>query len=247
MTMLETEPPGRVETDPPAQAGAEQRDGATRKPWTRRRTELGDHVARTVGALQARVLSTVPHPEAISALARLRRGIGRIPGFDFTLERYLEVPADLLGRRPDDDTQAADTEHAVHDAVTLYALHQQSRRERMHVDGHGLGQALADLVRRSANPEGVRRRFAALGTASTYQESVYHLRSLVTMLREQQIPLDYGLLADDLQTLRRPDGQSKVQGIWGREFFRSRPSTDAAREGTDAETADTNSSQEDPS
>jgi len=172
------------------------------------------------------VLNTPPHPEAISALARLRRGIGRDPGFDFTLERYLQVPDDLLGHRPADDAEATDAEHAQHDAVTLYALHQQSRRERMHADGRGLGQALSELVRRSAGPEGVRRRFAALGTASTYHESIYHLRSLITMLREHQIPLDYGLLADDLKTLRGPTGRPTVQAIWGREFFRTRPNAD---------------------
>ncbi|MET7668205.1 type I-E CRISPR-associated protein Cse2/CasB [Micromonospora luteifusca] len=211
-----------------------------RKPWVRPRRDLGDHVARTVGALQARLLSSAAQPEAVSALARLRRGIGREPGFDFTLERYLQVPEHLLGHRPDNDAEAADTEHAVHDAVTLYALHQQSRRERMHVDGRGLGLALAVLVRASRGPEGVRRRFAALGTASTYQESIYHLRSLITMLREHQIPVDYGLLADDLRTLRRPDKRLQVQAIWGREFFRSKPSTDIDVPAIDA-------SEEDPS
>ncbi|MBO4208857.1 type I-E CRISPR-associated protein Cse2/CasB [Micromonospora echinofusca] len=221
-----------TDIDPPA--------GPSRRTWARRRSELGDHVARTIGTLQARVLSTVPHPEAVSALARLRRGIGRTPGFDFTLERYLQVPEHLLGHRPADDAEAADTEHAVHDAVTLYALHQQSRRERMHVDRRGLGQALSDLVRRSTGPDGVRRRFAALGTASTYPESIHHLRSLITMLREHQIPLDYGLLADDLLTLRRPFGRPKVQAIWGREFFRSQP-------GTDTHTPDTTTAEEEPS
>ncbi|MBX7267374.1 type I-E CRISPR-associated protein Cse2/CasB [Micromonospora sp. Llam7] len=212
-------------------AHVDQPAGPARKSWLRRRGDLGDHVARAVGSLQARVLSTVPQPEAVSALARLRRGLGRTPGFDFTLERYLQVPEHLLGSRPANDAEAADSEHAVHDAVTLYALHQQSRRERMHADGRGLGQALSELVHRSAGPDGVRRRFAALGTASTYHESVYHLRSLIVMLREHQIPLDYGLLADDLRTLRRPDGQSTVQAIWGREFFRSRPAaTDSPEE-----------------
>ncbi|MBQ1024912.1 type I-E CRISPR-associated protein Cse2/CasB [Micromonospora sp. C95] len=200
--------------------------GPVQKVRYRRRRELGEHVARTVGRLQARALSTVPQPEAVSALARLRRGIGRTPGFDFTLERYVQVPEELLGHRPADDTEPTDAEQAAHDAVTLYALHQQSRRERMHADGRGLGQAMAELARRSAGPDGVRRRFAALGTASTYPESIYHLRSLITMLREHQIPLDYGLLADDLQTLQHPDHRPKIQAIWGREFFRSRPSTD---------------------
>ncbi|MER7461152.1 type I-E CRISPR-associated protein Cse2/CasB [Micromonospora sp. NPDC126480] len=214
--------------------------GPEQKPRSRRRRDLGDHVARTIGGLQARVLSTAPQPEAVSALARLRRGIGRTPGFDFTLERYLQVPEHLLGYRPADDAEATDAEHAVHDAVTLYALHQQSRRDRMHVEGRGLGQAMSELVRNSAGPEGVRRRFAALGTASTYQESIHYLRSLITMLREHQIPLDYGLLADDLQTLRKPSRRRQIQATWGREFFRSRPSTDV-----DTLTPDSN--EEDPS
>ncbi|MFI6822410.1 type I-E CRISPR-associated protein Cse2/CasB [Micromonospora sp. NPDC050187] len=215
-----------------------QADGPARKQWRRRRGDLGEHVARTIGSLQARALRTVPQPEAVSALARLRRGIGRAPGFDYTLERYLQVPDHLLGRRPADDTEATDAEYAVHDAVTLYALHQQSRRERMHADGRGLGQALADLVHRSRAPEGVRRRFAALGTGSTYQESTYHLRSLITMLREHQISLDYGLLADDLRTLRQPTGRAKVQAVWGREFFRSRPSADVDTPDTDSPDTD---------
>jgi CRISPR system Cascade subunit CasB len=186
-----------------------------------RRTGLGDHVARTAGRLQARLLSDPPQPQAVSALARLRRAVGRDPGFDYTLEDYLYVPDELLDTRKADT--ATDEEHAVHDAVSLYALHQQSRRERMHIDGRGLGRAVAELVRVSDGPDGVRRRFAALGTASSYHESIHHLRGLITMLRGQQIPLDYGLLAEDLCTLRRPGGRQRVQAIWGREFFRSRP------------------------
>lgn len=206
-------------------------DGSTRKHWGRRRGDLGEHVAKVVGRLQARVLRTVPVPEAVSALARLRRGIGRTPGFDYTLEAYLHLPDALVGWQPKDD-EPTDAEHAAHDAVTLYALHQQSRREPMHVAGRGLGQALAQLAHVSRSPEGVRRRFAALGTGSSYHESVYHLRSLITMLREHQIPLDYGLLADDLKTLRQPTRRPIVQAIWGREFFRSRPSTDTDTDDT---------------
>ncbi|GID27488.1 type I-E CRISPR-associated protein Cse2/CasB [Paractinoplanes brasiliensis] len=193
-----------------------------RRTWVRkRRTEVGDHVARTVGRLQALYLRDNPLPQAVSALARLRRAIGRDPGFDYTLEDYLYVPDELLNTRQLES--ATDVEYAVHDAVSLYALHQQSRAEKMHVDGSGLGRAMAELVRASSGPDGVRRRFSALGTASTYQESIHHLRGLITMLRGHQIPLDYGLLAEDLRTLRLPGGRQRVQAVWGREFFRSRP------------------------
>lgn len=198
-----------------------------------RQTALGDHVARTVGSLQARLLREPAVPEAVSALARLRRVIGREPGSDYTLEDYLYVPDELLDTRHSE--LATDQDHAVHDAVSLYALHQQSRRERMHVDGRGLGRAVAELAQASGGPDGVRRRFAALGTASTYAESIHHLRGLITMLRGHQIPLDFGLLAEDLCTLRRPGGRQRVQAIWGREFFRGRPQT---QPGTDTPTTD---------
>jgi len=192
-----------------------------------RRTDFGEHVARTVANLQARAVRDVPIPEAIGALARLRRGIGRTPGFDYTLEKYVGVPDALVGPRPDDDSVPADREYAAHDAVTLYALHQQSQRKPMHVNGRGLGYAMADLVKASGSPEGVRRRFAALGTAANYSETIFHLRSLVTMLREQQIALDYGRLAENLNALRRPGGRADVQAIWGREYFRITATRDA--------------------
>ncbi|GIJ52212.1 hypothetical protein Val02_90980 [Virgisporangium aliadipatigenens] len=194
----------------------------TRRRAHRPRGELGDHVARTIGSLQAQVLRDPPRPEAISALARLRRGIGRAPGFDYTLEEYLAVPEDLLGFRPVDDTRPTDSEQAVHDALTLYALHQQSRREPMHTSGQGLGHAMARLIHTSDTPDGVRRRFAALGTATTYNEGIYHLRGLVTMLRGHRIPLDYGLLAHDLRRLRQPGKRADVQAVWGRELYRNR-------------------------
>lgn len=198
---------------------------AAQKPrrWTRQRKALGDDVARTVGRLQAHFLAE--RPDAVAALARLRRGIGRAPGFDYTLEKYLSVPDKLLGDLPKDDTKATETEYAKHAAVTFYALHQQSRREPMHVDSRGLGSAIAELTRASSSPDGVRRRFAALGTAATFDEALYHLRSLIVMLRDQRIPLDYGLLADDLKTLRSPSGHATMQATWGREFFRSKPSS----------------------
>lgn len=210
----------------------EQDPAAGRKGWTRRRGDLGDHVARTVGTLQARLLGGDPRPEAAAALARLRRGIGRAPGFDYTLDAYLRVPDELLGARPDTDLEASDGEHACHAAVTLYALHQQSRSERMHANGRGLGSAVAALADASGGPDGVRRRFAALGTAATYTEVLYHLRGLVMMLRDHRIPLDYGLLADDLKTIRRPGGREQMQAVWGREYFRGRPQ---AAEDTDTE------------
>ncbi|GAA1740569.1 type I-E CRISPR-associated protein Cse2/CasB [Luedemannella helvata] len=193
---------------------------------------MGGHVAGVIGALQSRFLREAPDPEAVGALARLRRGIGREPGSDYTLERYLGVPEALVQFVPDD--RPADVEYAVHDAVSLYALHQQSQRKPMHLDGDGLGRAVSSLLNKTDGPEGVRRRFAALGTASTYQEVIYHLRGLTTMLRGHAVPLDYGLLAEDLLDLRKPYGAAKVRAAWGREFFRSRRTVEADNSATPA-------------
>lgn len=211
MTTVDTAPP--TETEPADTQPAGRR--------ARRHDRLGAHVAGVVARLQSRALRDRADPTAVGVLARLRRGVGRSPGFDYTLEEYLAVPPDLIRYAPPESP--ADEEHAAHDAVTLYALHQQSQRRPMYLRGNGLGVAVSRLVDASSGPEGVRRRFAALGTATTYTETIHHLRGLTMMLREQEIPVDYGLLADDLLTLRRPDGQRTVQAIWGREFYRARP------------------------
>jgi CRISPR system Cascade subunit CasB len=210
-------------------------DTAKERPkWIRPRGDFGDNVARTVSSLQIPLLAVKPHASAVAAMAQLRRGIGRLPGFDYRLDRYLSVPDELLEQHSPLDNEASDTEHAKHAAVTLYSLHQQSKRKPMHINGRGLGEAIADLTRKSQSPEGIRRRFAALGTASSYEETLYHLRGLILMLREKEISLDYGLLANDLRRLRHPDGRALMQAEWGREFFRGKPkSTD---DETDTET-----------
>lgn len=207
-----------------------------RRKGVRRTDPLGTYVGGVVARLQARMVRETPDPEAVGALARLRRGIGAEPGSDYTLERYLWVPDELIDYVP--PAGPADAEYAVHDAVTLYALHQQSQRRPMHAPGEGLGAAVSKLIDKTDGPDGVRRRFAALGTASAYPEVIYHLRGLITMLRGHEVHLDYGLLADDLLNLRRPHRAARVRAAWGREFYRSRarsesannPSNDAKKE-----------------
>jgi CRISPR system Cascade subunit CasB len=216
-------------------------DPPVRKKWNRAHGELGEHVAGIVATLQARALGDRPVPEAVSALARLRRGVGREPGSDYTLESYLYVPDNLLTFVPKDGP--ADAEYAVHDAITLYALHQQSQRQPMYARGNGLGTCVSILESKADGGDGIRRRFAALGTATTYSEVIYHLRSLTTLLRGAGIPLDYGLLADDLLTLRRPDGSARVRAAWGREFFRTRTGPEpVATTSTTSETPEENPS-----
>jgi CRISPR system Cascade subunit CasB len=224
--------------------------GAERTFRSRSRDRLGNNVAATIAGLQRRLLLPHPHAEAVAALAKLRRGLGREPGFDYTLGIYLSIPDSLLNATPSGHVLGAhhidEGEYAKHVAVTHYALHQQSKRVPMHVDGRGFGEAVSLLTKRAAGPEGIRRRFAALGTASSFDEALHHLRGLVLLLREQAIALDYGLLAGDLLLFQRSGGRTRVQAMWGREFFRNNNHEESGSDTSIDTTTDDETDEEQP-
>ena len=192
--------------------------------YVRRRQPFGNHVATTIERLQSGYLRK--GSSAIAMMAQLRAAVAKPPGASYAALAVTYVPDDFMPQHVPDG-EGTDTEHAKHVALTLYALHQQSIYDQpMHRDGYGLGGAVSLLSRASKSPEAVRRRFAAIGTATSYEETVYHLRTLVRQLRDSKIGLDYGLLADDLVTLRCPGGHEKVRAWWGRDFYRTMPSSE---------------------
>jgi len=194
------------------------------KPRTgRRRGEFGGHVAGTVARLQAGYLAE--QPAAVATVARLRTAVDREPGATYAVLDMTGVPDRYLEQSRGDEPTPR--ERAKHAAVTLYATHQQSVHEAaMHVDGVSLGEAVHRLTRQAkdgdptARRSAVLRRFAALGTAATFDQLLYHLRSLVRQLRDERIPLDYGLLAEDLAQFQNPGGPERVRARWGRDFHR---------------------------
>lgn len=190
-----------------------------RPKWTRRRP-FGNHVAGTVAVLQKRVLNR--DPAAIATMAHLRAAADKPPGADYRVLSVIAVPEAFLGNPGDEPTGH---EWAKHTALTVYAFHQQSATGPMHEDGEGLGIAVSRLAASATSPDAVRRRFSALGAAMTYDATVYHLRGLVGLLKQKKLPLDYGLLADDLLAFRWPDGRDRVRARWGREFYRANPSS----------------------
>jgi CRISPR system Cascade subunit CasB len=157
---------------------------------------------------------------AVAALARLRRGLGKPAGSVNDILQYT-VADEFIGHGAGDEPTAA--ENAAHIALTLYALHQQSQSERMHQRGWGLGRAVRRLHpdEPGVPPNPVLRRFQVLGTSDSLDELVHHARGMVQLLRAKQVPLDYGLLADQLVTWQRPAGASVVRLWWGREFYRT--------------------------
>ncbi|WP_030144819.1 type I-E CRISPR-associated protein Cse2/CasB [Spirillospora albida] len=161
---------------------------------------------------------------AVGRLAQLRRGAGKLPQdvpelWGLTgVERLYEE----LGER-----QAERAETAAFLAVTLFALHQQSRTtQRMHKPEVGLGAAVRRLMPKDKIDEPIRRRFVRVGTAGTLDAMAYRLREIVSLLRRESIPLDYAQLAVDLYRAQTPGGLAQVRQRWGRGFHAYRAETD---------------------
>jgi CRISPR system Cascade subunit CasB len=109
-------------------------------------------------------------------------------------------------------------------AVTLYALHQQSRRDRgMHQTGAELGTAVRRLMSDGDIDEPIRRRFVRVGLAPNVDALAYRLREIISLLRSESIPLDYVALARQLYLAQTAGGMRRVRQTWGRGFHAYRP------------------------
>lgn len=147
-------------------------------------------------------------------LAALRGAVAREPG---------EVPAtwELTQVKVPDYAGDAPTreEIAVHTAITLYAVHQQSRTAPMFRPGVGLGRAARELVGRDEENPSAQKRFNALVTSTTIAELRHHLRGFVSLLRARDITLDHAMLADNIVRFQRPNGAKQVRLAWARQYY----------------------------
>lgn len=187
---------------------------------------VGDVAGEYVAELQRGYLAD--NSAAVALLAQLRRGAGKLPqdvpelwGVTGT-ERLYQRQEGLYG------TEASRAEAALFLAVTLYALHQQSRSEGMHQPGVELGAAVRRLMYERLNTfdqmdEPIRRRFVRVGAAATPDTLAYRLREIVSLLRGEAIPLDYARLARHLYQAQLPGGLQQVRRQWGRSFHAYRP------------------------
>lgn len=191
------------------------------------RLSTGEFVAWQAARIQTAYTRRPQAPWGRAALAQLRRGVGRGLG---EVPEILELTVNPTVPRPRMDEATAD-EIAIHAALTIFGLHQQSQSAPMHVPRTTFGSAVGAL-RFGGGTEnaGVLRRFQALGTASDLTELVHHARTLVTMLRSERRGFDYGRFAEDLVAFQSPWQRDRVRLAWGRDFYRvARPdeTTDA--------------------
>lgn len=190
--------------------------------WRPILSQTGSLVRKRIAALSA----TRETSGTTAALAQLRRAIDRPPGS--VPEIWALTIADVPG--PDTGDEPTREEWAVHLALCLFAIHQQGKSDPVQQDGLGLGTAVARLdrerggVARDGDVSPTRRRFTALSTAASLTEAAFHLRGIVTQLRSSGVPVDYGMLADDLVRFQRTGGGASVRLAWARQFYRTEPS-----------------------
>lgn len=167
-------------------------------------------------------------------LAELRRGIGKMPGElpqlwgSFLLDLPEELEKDVRDR-----AKPTYAEWAIYTALTLYALHQQGRSETVNSDDGALrlGGAVKKLVHSPDDEERVMRRFSAMATSSEPAELANHLRSVVQLLKSENIKLDYADLAKDLYFYQMPNQRNNVRLKWGRDYYREENKDDIDKEG----------------
>jgi len=199
----------------------------TSPPPTLSRDELLEqHVIDKVAVLQQGYLAG--RSGAMASLARLRRAVNATPGSDPSIwhDTLEDIPSALLGHSDAPSLY----EMSVHATLTLYAVHQQSRRESMHRRGYPMGRSVRLLAKRITKDDlrsdhPVMRRFHALGTATSLPETLHHLRGIITQLRSENIPLDYGRLAVDLRRLQDPRLAGGVRLQWSRDYHRQNRAT----------------------
>ena len=154
-------------------------------------------------------------------LANLRKGIGHPPGDLPVLwgEIFGDLPVEMFGR----DGKPTAEEWAIYIALTTFALHQQGhdhKSQPMHSSENRIGISISKLIQTEDDRPRITRRFNAMATASNINELSHHLRGIVQLLREKNIPMNYSLLARDLYLYQRPSTVHQVRLTWGQDFYR---------------------------
>ncbi|OFO77087.1 hypothetical protein HMPREF3016_10490 [Rothia sp. HMSC065D02] len=158
---------------------------------------------------------------AIAQLAQLRRGAGNDPANNPGLWEIVFGKSKKTPNFPEHYKGKGDAlsyeEQATYAAVTLFALHQQSRSQLMHVPNFRFGTAVGQLVLQTS--ESMKKRFDALLKARSESARRHYLRSLITLLRSEEIAFDYGQFAQDYMQLQNPEKRDAVILRWSREFL----------------------------
>lgn len=200
--------------------------------------ELAEYIHETVKNLQDKYQDNSSWAKKQLALLRrvANRSIGDSPE-TWSILYDKRFPESLKGTGQKDPTWG---EKAAFFTLTLYAVHQQSKRHGVHVKtGKGsqpqtLGAAVREFhnaTKKDPDKElfdsSIYRRFITMVQSQTIEDAAYHLRSLIKLFRTQDsILLDYGELAKELYGFQNPKRRKAVQLSWARQLYQSNPSQD---------------------
>ena len=200
--------------------------------------ELAQYIRKTVEILQGEYQDNSSWAKKQLALLRrvANRSIGDSPE-TWSILYDKRFPESLKGTGQEDPTWG---EKAAFLTLTLYAVHQQSKRHGVHVESEKgsqpqtLGAAVREFhnaTTKDPNKElfdsSVYRRFITMVQSQTIEDAAYHLRSLIKLFRTQDsILLDYGELAKELYGFQNPKRRKAVQLSWARQLYQSNPSQD---------------------
>lgn len=162
-------------------------------------------------AMKRRLRSVLVRVEGTAgALSLLRHGLGRSTAEDPDSWRYvLRVASNHWHEEP------------AHLTLSLFALHSQAKSKGS-VDSAewGLGKACRQLAIVRKSWESTERRFRVALSSDSLSALAPHLRSLVALLRGENIPLDYGDLYCALARWESPTAARGWRALeWGRQFF----------------------------
>lgn len=170
--------------------------------------------------------------EGKAYLAKLRKGIGHSPGEVPELMGILliDMPEEFIS----EGKGVSKEEWACYTALTLFAMHQQGndvKKNPMNIDQKGvsivkrtsIGTAMRNYVLREEDSNTMDRmafRLQALGTSKDMKELSYHMKSIIQLLKTEEIPLNYPRLAVDVYEYQFQERQADVRLKWGQDFYR---------------------------
>lgn len=146
-----------------------------------------------------------------AALAALRRGLGKRPGEEMSVYRYLGRFADSL--------KSKQQEEAYHLIATLFGLYPSESWRSGDGDKNktNLGASLRRLKEQMGG-DGADRRFVALLNAHR-EDLPEHLRQIVGLLKSKDVPIDWVQLLQAVEYWDA-DNERRTQRQWAKTFWR---------------------------
>lgn len=163
--------------------------------------------------------------DARASLARLRR-LGMPGGTS-----WVSVGDDLFEGILDLDLSEVDERRAlcaITAALRLYAYHQQSKDSPMAITSsseetraqrRSFGWSCRRIEYDKDKAKGVRRRMAAMEGVRDMDGIEHHMRTLIMLMRDKGVSVDYYQLTRDLFLLQFPSARGDVFMRWGRDYF----------------------------